>query len=478
MPPPVALTLTLLLTCYLLRRDLREEPRVSMAVWIPIMWLMVNGSRQVSQWFGSGPALSAQRLEEGSPIDQAFYAVLIVGGVWVLARRRRQVGEIVKSNLPIVLLILYEGLSVLWSEVPLITFKRWGKALGDPVMILVLWSDPFPVRAITAAIKRCAYVLVPLSILFCKYYGDLGRSFDPWGRAFYTGVTMDKNMFGYLLFAFGLFFVAAFMSRRDPLSDEPNRGRSDQVINILFLAMIGWLLPIANSQTATVALTAGTAVIVALRLTTVRRHFWSYALVVCLLVIVSEEVLSIKDAVLEAFGRDATLTGRTGLWETLLREPIDPLIGVGYASFWLGERLTRFWAMYPTSPPIEAHNGYLEVYLNLGLIGVCLVGGVLWSGLRTMRGRIGASVSVGETHDDRIFGTFGIAYGVAYLIYNYSEATFQGLNFLFVMFLLCAVRQRQTGDRVEGLLPRSQSCRPAESEKHVAYLNDYTRSCR
>ena len=93
---------------------------------------------------------------------------------------------------------------------------------------------------------------------------------------------------------------------------------------------------------------------------------------------------------LEAAGRDATFTGRTGLWETLLQEPINPLIGVGYASFWLGERLERFWAMYPTSPPIEAHNGYLEVYLNLGLIGVCLLAGVLWRGLRTTRSRMAA----------------------------------------------------------------------------------------
>jgi O-antigen ligase len=129
-----------------------------------------------------------------------------------------------------------------------------------------------------------------------------------------------------------------------------------------------------------------------------------------------------------------------------LREPINPLIGVGYASFWLGERLTRFWAMYPTSPPIEAHNGYLEVYLNLGLIGVCLIAGVLWRGLRTMRSRLAASLfpSMSETHNDRIFGTFGMAYGAAYLLYNVSEATFQGLNTLFVIFLILAFNSRQT----------------------------------
>jgi O-antigen ligase len=415
---------------------------------------MINGSRQVSQWFGSGLTLAAQALEEGNPIDRAVYGALIAAGVWVLASRRVQVGEIVKNNLWIVLFFLYEGLSVLWSDVPFITLKRWGKALGDPVMVLVLWSDPFPVRAITAAIRRCAYVLVALSILFCKYYEDLGRTFDPWGNVHYTGVTLDKNMFGYLLFAFGLFFVAAFLSRSDPHRDERNRVRSDQVINILFLAMIGWLLPIANSKTATLALTAGTAIIVALQFATVRRHFWPCALAAILLVTVSDELFSVKSAVLEASGRDATLTGRTGLWETLLQEPINPLIGVGYASFWLGERLTRFWAMYPTSPPIEAHNGYLEVYLNLGLIGVCLIAVVLWRGLRTMQSRLDASLSpsMSETYNDRIFGTFGMAYGAAYLLYNVSEVTFQGLNFLFVIFLILAFNYRQTREPVSSLI--------------------------
>jgi exopolysaccharide production protein ExoQ len=442
MPPPLALALTLFLICYLLRRDSREKPRVSRAAWIPIIWLMVSGSRQVSQWFGWGPTLAAQRLEEGSSIDQAVYGALIVAGVCVLARRRVQVGKIVTNNLPIILFLLYEGLSVLWSDVPLGALRKWGKALGDPVMVLVLWSDPFPVRAITAAIKRCAYVLVPLSILFCKYYENWGRTFDLWGKSGYTGVTLDKNMFGYLLFAFGLLFVAAFTSRRDPHRDERNRVRSDQVVNILFLAMIGWLLPVANSKTATLALVLGIAVIVALRFRTVRRHFWSCALAAILLVAVSDELFALKSAALEASGRDATLTGRTGLWGTLLQEPINPLFGVGYASFWLGERLPRFWAMYPNSPPIEAHNGYLEVYLNLGLIGVCLIVGVLWSGLRTMQRRV-AALFRSETDSDRVFGTFGMAYGVAYLFYNVTEATFQGLNFLFLIFLILAFDYRQ-----------------------------------
>jgi len=459
MAPQLALALTVLLIGYLLRRDSKEEPRPSIAVWIPLLWLMINGSRQVSQWFsGGGQVLSSQALADGSPVDKAVYGALIVAGVCVLARRRVRVGEIVKNNLPIVFFLLYEGLSVLWSDEHGIALKRWVKALGDPVMVVVLWSDPFPLRAITATIKRCAYVLLPLSVLFVKYYEDLGRTFDPWGHSAYTGVTTDKNMWGYLLFAFGLFFAAALMAGFKRNRDERNPARIDQAINILFLFMIWWMVPIANSKTSTIALVAGIAVLVVTRFATVRRHFWFYALPAILLVTVSDSLFSIKSSVLEASGRDATFTGRTSLWETLLQEPINPVIGVGYASFWLGERLARFWAKYPTSPPIEAHNGYLEVYLNLGLIGLSLVAGVLWRGLSTTRKRMGATLAV-TTHNERVLGTFGMAYGAAYLLYNWTEATFQGLNFLFVIFLILAFDYRHITEPAQGLSTPFRSVR-------------------
>ncbi len=446
MPRQIALVLTLLLIGYLLRRDAREQPRVSLAVWIPITWLMINGSRQVSQWFESGSGVSAQRLAEGNPIDQVAYSALILAGIWVLARRRVRVGEIVRNNLFIILFFLYAGFSVVWSDFPLVSLKRWIKSIGDPVMVLVLWSEPFPARAITATIKRCAYILVPLSVLFCKYYPNLGRSFDVWGNAFNTGVTLDKNMLGYLLFTYGLFFVAALISRVDPSRDGHNRVRSDQIINIMFVAMIGWLHSITDSKTALVALIIGTAVIFSLRFSTVRRHFWFYALSAVLLALVYDALFSVKGAIFEASGRDASFTGRTGIWETLLQEPINPMLGVGYGSFWLGERLTRLWAIFYPTPIIQAHNGYLEVYLNLGLIGVCLIGGVLWAGLRRMRRRVTASfsASMSDMQNERILGIFGIAYGVAYLFYNVTEATFQGLNPLFLYFIILSFEYRHT----------------------------------
>lgn len=437
MPPFIAAVLTVLLIGYLLRRDSKTEPKPSAAVWIPTIWLMINGSRQVSQWLGADLSLATRRLEEGSTVDKLFYSAVIIAGVCVVVARRVRLGEVFRDNFPIILFILYEGLSVAWSDYPLIASKRWIKSLADPLMILVLWSDPFPARAIGAMIKRCAYVLIPLSVLFCKYYENLGRTFNDWGGSSYTGVTTDKNMLGYLLFAFGLFFASTFLINPGPIRITQKRDRVDQMLNLLMLLMIAWLARIANSQTAALGLLAGGAVLVATRLDTVRRHFWAYATAAILLGVASETLFSLSSNLVEAAGRDVTFTGRTGLWETLLKEPINPIVGVGYASFWLGDRLAKYWAMYPTSPPIEAHDGYLEVYLNLGLIGVCLILLVLAAGLWRMRRRL-ALLDHGSpsTADDRVLAAFGIAYGFAYVLYNITEATFQGSNTLFVLFLI------------------------------------------
>ena len=72
-------------------------------------------------------------------------------------------------------------------------------------------------------------------------------------------------------------------------------------------------------------------------------------------------------------GRNPTISGRTEIWERCLSVPINPLLGAGYYSFWLDDRRVDivnadYWFRLN-----EAHNGYLETYLNEGLIGVFLL---------------------------------------------------------------------------------------------------------
>jgi O-antigen ligase len=77
-----------------------------------------------------------------------------------------------------------------------------------------------------------------------------------------------------------------------------------------------------------------------------------------------------------AAGRDATLTGRTAVWEAANQEISRRwLLGSGHASFWRGweGEGSRRLEMRAGWTPGYAHNGFIDQALTLGLPGVVLL---------------------------------------------------------------------------------------------------------
>jgi exopolysaccharide production protein ExoQ len=78
--------------------------------------------------------------------------------------------------------------------------------------------------------------------------------------------------------------------------------------------------------------------------------------------------------VLNALGRNATLSGRTEIWNLVLVSiGKRPLLGYGFYAFWLGLRGESARLIVGTNWVFGyAHNGILEIWLQLGLAGVGL----------------------------------------------------------------------------------------------------------
>jgi len=131
-------------------------------------------------------------------------------------------------------------------------------------------------------------------------------------------------------------------------------------------------------------------------------------------------------ALVEAMGRDPTLTGRTHLWDQLLRMTVDPWFGTGFESFWLGERTDALWKKYWWRPN-QAHNGYLETYLNLGWIGVILLGVTVVAGYRHV---------VAKFRQDPAIARISLAFFSMAVVYNLTEAAFKGIHVVWIVFLL------------------------------------------
>jgi exopolysaccharide production protein ExoQ len=430
-PPSIAtlIGVSAILGLFLLDRDRTTE--LSPARWIPFAWVFLAGSRMVSEWLQVGSAVTApDQYLDGSPLDRLALTLLLVAGLTVLLARGRRVGPLLRANGPILLFFSYCAISILWSDYSDVALKRWTKALGDVVMILVVVSDQDPIASVKWLLARVGFFLIPLSVLFVKYRPDLGRGLTPWSWGqYYTGVTTTKNGLGYVCLVFGLghlWRVLEALSSRERL---PTRG--SLIAHGSVLAMTLWLLWVANSATSLGCFLVGASLMAVMRLPRLARTpAVVHVLVATIALVVVSDVFFIDGSgLVQAMGRDPTLTGRTELWGRVLQLRVDPLFGAGFESFWLGTRLDTLWRMYWWHPN-QAHNGYLEVFLNLGWIGLLLLGAVIARGYRNV---------VDAVRLEPQTGGLRLAFFVAALLYNLTEAAFKVLHPVWIAFLLAII---------------------------------------
>lgn len=438
MPPPLMAFVCIvgIVGLFVLQRE--KGPQPSKALWIPMAWLFINCSRPLSQWlaaFGLGGSSSAgmgQIYMEGSPLDGALFSLLLLAGLIVLAHRSLKVIPFFPRMLPILIYFLYCGISIFWSDYPFVAFKHWNKGIGDLVMVLVILTDREPYAALKRVLNRLATVLLPLSVLFSKYYPSIGRSFSVGGFPLYNGVTTQKNTLGVICLIFGLGSLWQFLTLyRDR---EAARRRQRLVAQGTILAFVVWLLWMCNSMTSiTCFVMAGGLLVWANRPKAARRLVLVHFLVAAILgVSLFAVFFDSSGGLVQDLGRNPTLTGRTDIWDAVLPIAGDPLIGTGYESFWLGKRLEKFWSVQDGAfrGIQEAHNGYLELYLNLGWIGIVLLAGLIVVSYPKVIANLRADPSA---------GSLGLAFFVSEVVYNYTEAGFRMMFPLWIFFLLAVL---------------------------------------
>lgn len=433
MSPAVASGVFALLILGLFWLDRDQNSRPSGALWIPVVWWLLASSRSVGQWLQMGTQmdqLTADRILEGSPIDFLVYSSLIAFGSIVLVKRRKQVVELLQGNGPIILFFLYCAVSIIWSDYPDVAFKRWIKSLGDLVMVLVVLTDREPYAAFERLLARITYLLIPLSILLIKFYPDIGRGIHRWTyTTFYTGVSLNKNTLGAICLLCGLATVWRLLM---VYRDRNGTARTRRLLaHSAILLMVLWLFWLANSMTSSSCFIIGSAILLAGNLRVVVKNPIAVHVIIAAILSVTTSVLffNVSSDALETIGRNPTLTDRTEIWALLISVSENHLVGTGYESFWLGSRLEKIWSMYSWKP-LEAHNGYLEVYLNLGWVGVALLAVVMATGYR----RVIASFRL-----DPQIGSLILAYFSVGLVYNFTEAAFFRMMTPVWMFMLLAI---------------------------------------
>jgi exopolysaccharide production protein ExoQ len=427
MPPAIATVFYSIVILGLFWLDRDEGYKAPKALWIPVVWLLIAGSRMVSEWLQVAPATTVDQYLEGSPLDRLALGGLLVAGLLVLGSRGRKVVAVLRANAPILVFFFYCAVSTLWSDFPDVAFKRWFKALGDLVMVLIVLTDIDSSAAVKRLLDRAGFLLIPVSVLLIKYYPDLGRGYNPWiWTPYYTGVATSKNLLGMISLIFGL--GSAWRIFQEFRSGDNRRRAGPLIAHGVLLAMVLWLFWVANSVTSfSCFLLAGGLMAVTHMRALVRNPFFVHLLVAAVLVVsFSALFLDIGSGLVKDLGRDETLSGRTALWNQLLGMAGNPVFGTGFESFWLGDRLHKLWNIYWWHPN-EAHNGYFEVFLNLGWAGVALLGLVMLTGYRNV---------IAAFRNEPDSGRVKLTYFVVAATYNFTEAGFRMMDPIWIIFLM------------------------------------------
>ncbi|MGD0098831.1 MAG: O-antigen ligase family protein [Acidobacteriota bacterium] len=375
--------------------------------------------------------MTREAIEAGSVYDRIVLSALVLLALYVLYKRKVEWPPILKDNAGLVFLIIFSGLSIIWSGFPFLSIKRWIRLWGIIPVAIVILSELNPRQALESIFRRCTYILIPLSIVLIKYYPYFGRSYSPWsGREMWTGVTTTKNELGQLCM-FSIFFI--FWEYLRKWRDKRfSRTRFVKYADGLVLAIAAFLLlgfGTGGSMTSILALIVGiVSLLLMFRKKNGGRRMAS--LLICgaaFTWVLFSSGGPFVEKVTNALGRDPTFTGRTELWQMLFEEGArHPLLGAGFGGYFgtpgnYYQEVTGY---------VSAHNGLLSVYVELGIAGVILVIAFHLGFFRRFLRELDSAFS---------WGAFGVCFLVLSLLANISESIFLSLYIWSITVLLSVV---------------------------------------
>lgn len=251
--------------------------------------------------------------------------------------------------------------SVFWSQFPLFTLRR-----SLPFVLAGLFGLYFAVRfSVRRQLSIVWLAMVALAIgtaIMALCFPKLGLDASAGHHHDWQGVFTQKNACGRMM----VLATAALLAER----------RWSFVKNVSLVLFL-FVLVMSGSRSAWII---EAAMLLLFALMRIAKRFDSRSRVVlvaasfCLGVVCVCVVAYFLPVFTGLIGRDATLSGRTEIWKQVWRFILErPLLGWGYAGFWRGTQGESFQVMAAVRfLVVHAHNGFLEIWLELGLLGLIL----------------------------------------------------------------------------------------------------------
>lgn len=272
---------------------------------------------------------------------------------------------------------LFCFLSAFWSAAPSVSLRASIQHLTHVVCALIAMRVLSTQTLARGAVAGSALVLL-FSLAFGSYHYD---ALD--GTYSFVGAFSSKNQLG-LYASLGVLFsyVTAMVFR----------ARQLWLLACLATGMLS-VYALLASQSATSVITTAAVLAVCLGMQATlflaprhRRVLFVTGLVLAAGTGVAALQFGAMDALLGAFGKDSTLTGRTYLWQQGIQAAGQaPWFGVGYYGYWVQgfSEAERLWQDFfiASRSGFHFHNTYIETMVEAGIVGTLLLSAVLMKSL-------------------------------------------------------------------------------------------------
>jgi O-antigen ligase len=321
-------------------------------------------------FFMSG-TLTAYLTPSGStsaPMVQLLGALIGFFSIISLLAIRGSVARIFREYWPAIIPVLFAVATLAWSEDVALTLRRSG-SLGLTTAFAFWLALRFAAKELFSLVIFSSMATVLLNFLVIRIDPSLGihqayEQFASQHAGSWRGLFGHKNDFGRVIALMVSFLLLGFIFGIG--------GKYGRLLTVPLTAMAG--IMIINSDSSQAVLLA-TSIPTLVGLFLVMRQMSPTARSLLLLLSVPIAVASILSAqlifeyTLQALGRDATLTGRTVIWEgVLLALDGSGFAGGGYGAGWsiVGPRLTALTGIEVG----HAHNGFLDLAVDVGFVGL------------------------------------------------------------------------------------------------------------
>ncbi|MGG1678253.1 O-antigen ligase family protein [Neobacillus sp. NRS-1170] len=311
-----------------------------------------------------------------------FYSTILLYllvRILVFSKKKERYLALNKKNLLIYIFIIYTCFSIFWSKdieksIQEIYFFFTASSLALYIVSRFRYKDFIKI------IEKVFLFILFFNIFIITFFPSYGIHSDFFHKGSWKGLYVHKNGYGTMMLLSSIFFFI-----KVTLQQTSYKRQKSLIYLILSLISIICLY-FSKSTTSLVILVILISYIVIL-------SYWKklklqlFVSILCfgiaLVLLIVLQTIHNSENILVGLGKDSTLTGRTEFWPIIfsyLRN--DWIFGYGYGAFW--SEKTGIISSISRVIGIDiysSHNGFVDLYANLGVVGLYIFVFILLKGL-------------------------------------------------------------------------------------------------